>query len=107
MFKIFQSDTFFPLGAFLLLGCQDSNLGMTAPKAVALPLGYTPISDFNRFIRCLVSFSGHPINEKAQFMKNWAKNIPKKGFGVNLILKCFRFREQAMRLDENVWIRPA
>ncbi len=25
-----------------LLGCQDSNLGMAAPKAAALPLGYTP-----------------------------------------------------------------
>ncbi len=24
------------------LGCQDSNLGMTVPKTVALPLGYTP-----------------------------------------------------------------
>jgi hypothetical protein len=25
-----------------LLGCQDSNLGVAAPKAAALPLGYTP-----------------------------------------------------------------
>ena len=28
----------------LLLGCQDSNLGVAAPKAAALPLGYTPIA---------------------------------------------------------------
>ena len=27
-----------------MLGCQDSNLGMAAPKAAALPLGYTPMS---------------------------------------------------------------
>ena len=27
---------------FYSLGCQDSNLGMAAPKAAALPLGYTP-----------------------------------------------------------------
>ena len=25
-------------------GCQDSNLGVAAPKAAALPLGYTPIA---------------------------------------------------------------
>lgn len=25
------------------LGCLDSNQGMTVPKTVALPLGYTPI----------------------------------------------------------------
>ena len=30
-----------------LLGCQDSNLGIAAPKAAALPLGYTPVFCLN------------------------------------------------------------
>ena len=28
----------------MMLGCQDSNLGIAAPKAAALPLGYTPMT---------------------------------------------------------------
>lgn len=37
---------------FYSLGCQDSNLGMAAPKAAALPLGHTP--------------SGHIIPQRAR-----------------------------------------
>jgi hypothetical protein len=48
-----------------LLGCQDSNLGVAAPKAAALPLGYTPIA------------SGL-LHKKTNSVKSWSKNISKK-----------------------------
>ena len=51
------------------LGCQDSNLGMTAPKAVALPLGYTPISDFKTLIHWSVDISGSPYKRKSPIHK--------------------------------------
>jgi hypothetical protein len=37
------------ISGYTPLGCQDSNLGMAAPKAAALPLGYTPISPSRGF----------------------------------------------------------
>ncbi len=47
-------------------------------------------------------FSGNPIKKKAQFVKNRAKNIPKKGFGVNPILRSFWVRKKRKRIDEIV-----
>jgi hypothetical protein len=58
------------------LGCQDSNLGMAAPKAAALPLGYTPISPSR----------GSNRKRNPNSIKNSTLKIAKKRLSVNEIL---------------------